>query len=310
MSSTASDAGSIASKPDSLLFSLPGELRNEIYRWILRGTHIISAPPNPRRHRSTLSDDKWRIKDRPGVSIPYSDLSILSVSKAVRDEALPMLYSESIFRIYVPFEWEEVVRLLSLEAVERMMNIELDVVLDWAIFHAANVFPAGSNLECMDRNKQVWKATLGWIGRKQIIRSTLKIRWRICLRHAKRPFLQWPNVGGSLPEWMYRTLKPLIRFRTLMLQVFIPREETCFDTVDEGLTVFGPKMEAIMEYLVPILGPCVIDNAYDHDHRCYVGTMAFHPQQHIPAILKRRAEALRAEADELELEAEMAELSM
>ena len=310
MSSTASDAGSIASKPDSLLFSLPGELRNEIYRWVLRGTHIISAVPTSRHHRSILSDDKWGIKDCPGVLIPYSDLSILSVSKAVRDEALPILYSENIFRIYVPFDWEKAVRLSSLEAVERMMNIELDVVVDWAIFHAAEVFRPGLNLECMDKNKQVWKATLGCISRTQIIRSTLKIRWRICMGNVRKWFLEWPNVGGSLPEWMYRMLKPLTRFRTLMLQVFVPREETSFNTVDEGLTVFGSKMEAIMEYLVPTLGPCVINNAYDHDHQGYVGTMAFHPQQHIPAILKRRAEALRAEADGLELEAEMAELSM
>lgn len=312
MSLTASDAGSTASKPDSLLFNLPGELRNEIYRRLLRGIYTISAPPKSIlyfRHIPLL-DDMWGIKERPGELMPYSDLSILSVSKTVRDEALPALYSESIFRIYVLFDLDETLRLSSLEAVEHMMNIELDVIVGWPVLHAAEVFRAGSDVECMNKYKQVWKATLGCISRTQIIRSTLKISWRVHTSDIRRTFQALPGVDAAMPEWMYRTLKKLIRFRTLMFKVFVPRNETFTDNTGERFVVFGSKMKAIKEDLVHTLGPCDIDNEYDHDDYGYVGTLTFHPQQHIPAILKRRAEALRTEAAGFEQKAERVELGL
>lgn len=312
MSSTASDAGPPAPTPYGRLLKLPGELRNEVYGWLLRGVSIISVKPTfslTCRCRP-FSDDLWAIKEYPGGLIPYSDLSILSVSKAIRDEVLPALYSKSFFRFYVQFDVDDMFRLWELEAVDRMMNIELGVVVRPPILNAAQLFPADSNMECMNRYKQTWKATLGCIIRTRNIRKNLHIKWCICARSMRGELLIWPKIDRAIPEWMYRTLKRLVRFRTLTLQIFIPRGETYIHNLEESSKMLRSKMEAIEYCLVDTLGPCVIDNAYDRHHDSFVGTLTFHPQQHIPTILRGRAEALRAKADGLEVEAELAERGM
>ena len=85
---------STATKQGGMLLSLPRELRDNIYRYVVNDTYLVCALPLPKYI------GMWELKVSP-------NLSILRVSKTISDEAMAVLFSESIFRIYVYFEQDQ-----------------------------------------------------------------------------------------------------------------------------------------------------------------------------------------------------------
>ena len=249
-----------------------------IYRHVVKRTYLVCAQPRP------TYNGTWNLNMSP-------NLSILCVSKTISGEAMAVFYAESIFRIYLYFEEDQTLLLSSIPTFKRMMNIELDVQLDPAV-------------QCFDFSRQMWIATLGCISRTSNLRNSLNVRWRrmfseFDLDHEP----EWSNMDVVIPEWMYRKLKSMTRFRTVVLQNFIHNIKTS----DYKPKSFLDKSEttAIRNHLTRALGPA--DSVSIPGYPQCAASLTFHPQQHMPALLRARAADLRAKADELESEAKRAE---
>ena len=279
MSLTTNVPTSTATKQGGTLLNLPRELRDMIYRHVLKRTYLVGAqlPPLCRGTRHL------------NIS---SNLSILRVSKIISDEAMAVLYAESTFRIYAYLGDDQPNRLSFMPTVERMMNIELDVKVD-------------PTFQCFDSPRRIWIATLSSISRTSNLRNNLNVRWRRIfseLNLDREP--EWWNMDLVIPDWMFRELESMTRFRTVTLQNFIQHN---VETSDQEPKSFLDKKEttAIKDHLTRALGPA--DSVLFPGYPQCAASLTFHPQQHMPALLRARAVELRAKADELELEAKRAE---
>ena len=110
------------------LFYLPQEIRDMIYRYLVKGRYLDSKP----------SKENERSRGAPGTAEDAgADLSILRVSKIVGYEASEILYSEGVFRFIIDFKCrdDEMVKDKThrLNRLAPMMN---NVVLDC---HSYNV---------------------------------------------------------------------------------------------------------------------------------------------------------------------------
>ena len=251
-----------------------------IYRHVVKGTYVVFPALRP------IWMGYWQ-------SYHSANLGILSVSKTISGEAMAVLYAESTFRIDLRFEPDQARRLSSIPAVQRMMNIELDVEVD------------PRTLEYPLSWRQIWIATLGCINCTNNIRKILNVRWR---RIYSEPNLltyqsMWSDMDVDIPEWMFRKLKSMTQVRTIVLQNFVHNIETS----DHELKSLFNKSEttAIINNLTRALGPA--DSVASPGHPQCAESLTFHPQRHMPALLKARAADLRAKADELDLEAKRAE---
>ena len=115
----------------------------------------------------------------------------------------------------------------------------------------------------------------------------------------------WSSISdySIIPNWMYPRLKSMTRFRTVVLQNFTHKIDTSDLESESFLDEF--ETSAIRHHLTRELGPA--DSVLIPRHPRCASSLTFHPQQHMPAILKARAAELRAKADELDLEAKRAE---
>ena len=285
-----------ATKQGSMLLNLPPEIRDMIYRYLVKGTYLLDVYPD-----STFS----RFQDiavnaeltGPFVKrkIIYSDLNILRVSKTISDEAMAILYSESTFRIYVQFNKDQTLRLWSTPALKRMMTIELCVNVHTRLALASHAFLTGSGLEWLKSKEEIWRSTLGCITRTNECRKSLHIRWwRFWFASDEK------DENDAIPDWMFRCLNSMTRFRNVVLQdvlyrPFVGEERNCLANEQDH------EMNAIEKHLRPALGPAV------HRRQGRAVNLTFHPQQHLTAISKAQAAGLIAKVDELELEANKTE---
>ena len=186
MSEAISVPNSTALKQGGLLFNLPPELRNEIYRYLVKGNYVLSGPP------------KLLFEVAP-VSRVRPHLNILLVSKTIRNEAMAVLYSESRFRIHINFSPDEVSRLSALEPFEHMMKVGL------------NVCVPHPSLGSEHRVQQCWKAILECIGLEKVFRKIICIRWRL-----------YTFRRNTIPKWMLQELDSLIQTQEVVLSIDIP----------------------------------------------------------------------------------------
>ena len=269
---------STVTRQGGMLLNLPRELRDMIYRHVVKRTYLVCAEPRP------IYNGTSHLNLSP-------NLSILRVSKTISGEAIAVFYAESTFRICLHFEEDQTLRLSSIPTVKRMMNIELDVQVD-------------PTVQCFDHSRPMWIATLGCISRTSNLRNSLNVRWRRIFSELNLDLEpEWSNMDAVIPDWMFRKLKSMTRFRTVVLQNFIHN----IDIFDHKPKSFLDKSEttAIRSHLTRALGPA--DSVLIPGYPQCAASLTFHPQQHMPALLKAQAADLRAKADELDLEAKRAE---
>lgn len=303
MSVVTNVAGSTAVKQGGVLFNIPRELRDEIYRYLVQG--IFLAGGQVESKSSHVEGEEYYSEV---VAPPRLNLGVLQVSKAISEEAMVVLYSESIFRIHLLFMKDKANLLPPQKAVARMENIELNVGLAIQIGDEGYGPSTGSSSGFKKNMKQIWKATLDRINLTDTTHNTLSIKFR-----------HWTfNIEKELPQWMYRRLKALTRFRTVIVELSPELQHRTIDGArctgtnkSEGtLKDLESKIQAVKNYLESTWGPAVVGHLHDPGHLYYARTLKFHPQRHMPAILKGRAKVLRAEAHRLELEADRAEVGV
>ena len=280
-----------------MLFVLPRKLRDQIYRYLVKGTYDVRGQPEWALSEGinlvVLRKEPALFYD-PDEQSPYID--ILGVSKVIREEAMALQYSESTFRIN--FDRLNATWHRSEDRVGRMMNIELEAnILDG--FEAAIYTPDAPS---------AWEAFLGRISRTDTIRNTLRITWR----------LYTPKIEKALPAWLYQPCTSMTGFRTVIVKV--EPKDLCvscgwlyLDEVEDQFKGLDTRMELIKTHLERALGPAVANGIQgsgdDSGDGLHPRTLTFHPQKHMSTILRGQAKALREYADKLDLEAGRVEAS-
>lgn len=256
MSVAISAPNSTASQRGGKLFDLPPELRDQIYRYIVKGTYVDpgcqhSLPTTIKGHRS-------------------ANFGIVFASKAISDETLALLYSESTFLIRLQPTEKEPEGVPPKRVSQRMMNIELDVT------------PRDDTT--LNTKKNIWKETLRCVNRTNTIRNTLRIRCRPCPS----------DISNPVPEWMYRGLQSLTRFRTVIVElprdVYFRSENYPRIESEHILEELEHRMEAIEGHLKHAFGPAAIKPRYGCGYRWQARTLTFHPQAH---HLSKKSRVLR-----------------
>ena len=207
---------------------------------------------------------------------------------------MAVLYSESKFEVEFRFREEEAIWFSSRIALDHVRNIQINTISHMNGF-VVDTLPPGPCSKYLNDKQQVWKVFLSCLSRTNTVRNTFGIKCSVFF-----------GSGEPIPEWVYQCLKMLGRFRTVFVEL---ENDSSHKMPGFKGTYVDPKpmMEAMEKYLEHTLGPGVVNCTYDSDHHWKTLTLTFHPQQHMPAILRARAETLRAEADVLDQEANEAE---
>lgn len=279
-------------KQGGMLFILPRELRDEIYRHLVKGIYHVGD--------TTPSQELGRMVE------PEERLVILRVSKIIGDEAETILYSESTFRIDAGFKWDEAYVPPPHEALDRMMNMALIMSVGMHIQYADFGLSEDVYLQYLTILRRARRATMNRIIHTNTIRNILYVKCR----------LYTPDVKQGLPGWIYARLRELTRFRTVVLELSPELQTRVIDGTrysrtdggEDAVNELDRKVKDISYCLKDLLGPAVLGHVHDPGHEDYTKTLTFHPQKHMPATLRRRAASLRAEAARLDREADRAEV--
>ncbi|KAM0797653.1 hypothetical protein BDR22DRAFT_824094 [Usnea florida] len=231
------------------LFTLPREVRDEIYRFVFRKRYImyITRPG---------SDD-------PVPSTGKHELAILQVSKAINHEASDILYADSVFRFSMNFNLFKVSSAPA-HLANRMTNVELDL--------------KSYSHYCEHTDSTFYAATAGFAN-TNIRRNHLHIRFFECR----------PLVVTRLLTHLSKALNACISFRTVHVEVVSVcprylegREELFMDLFGffgdpqkiqkETTITIGQQ---ILDILTPTLGPA--ETTVRGDVNCYI----WHPQDYL-----------------------------
>ena len=235
------------------LFTLPREVRDEIYRLVIRKRYIIYIT-------------------RPGSGDAFPsrgkhEFAILQVSKAINHEVSEILYAESVFRLSMDFcSFKH--SFVPAHLYNRMTNAELD-------FHGLSYGPPFVSFYgfCENAKALLDAATAGFDG-TDIRRNHLHIRFFDCC----------PGVVTRLSSHLSKASNAFIGFRTVLIQVvsisarYLRRlrnmdlQESFGDVQKETTITIGQQ---ILDLLTPTLGPAEV--AVPGDVSCYI----LHPQDHL-----------------------------
>ncbi|CAF9929213.1 hypothetical protein IMSHALPRED_007857 [Imshaugia aleurites] len=185
------------SKHGGALLTLPRQIRDEIYRLLVKGRYLVHRQSNTEPGVSFL---------KGGTEFDEPDLVILQISRLISSEAQDVLYSESIFRYIIPTYLGAALR-PQIEAVNRMKKIEVHInpEYDYGFEKEARTLiqiPRGASIETIFDD----------FAGMETLRESLHINsyWRL-------------DYIGSLGTSPLPALSALNGFRTIAIKI-IPRK--------------------------------------------------------------------------------------
>ena len=211
------------------LFLPPREIRDEIYRLLVKGRYLADKPLNQDGWYNTDDDiDTKDIDDGP-------DFSILRVSKILSHEAGEILYSDSVFRFVIDFNHprddEKVHEKLHhlKKAAPMMMNIVLDI--DRYFIDLAEWGYARGRIDWAKMLERSFGPTIDLFGDLNIERHSLHLRfWKSTVFLGYRTplfaqiFLNVFNRRSTLFEAICQRLKPLVGFHVATVEIMLERD--------------------------------------------------------------------------------------
>lgn len=260
VSSTASTIATDNPGLGSLGF-LPREIRDEIYRYLVKGIYYLWNPrkPNIRSWRPLIKSDPEAL-----------DPTILQVSKAINKEALVVQCSEGTLHCLSDIYVKDVD--IPQVSIDRMMNIELEV--------SAETIASLYGLMAIDsRPTRKWKNMIRKLSASNLIRKTIRIIYPARIS----PLAQ--EEGRKL----LRDLGALTRFHTVIVEVY---SVFCYA---DGIKVrradglrdedIDSAAKATMKDLESVLGPATFSRAKTPfglpDYLRHAACLRFHPHEHL-----------------------------
>ncbi|KAL9132188.1 MAG: hypothetical protein Q9175_006576 [Cornicularia normoerica] len=239
------------------LFTFPREVRDEIYRLVVRKHYIIYITQGTNDIITPRKNEH--------------DSAILQVSKAVSDEASDTLYSESVFRFSIDFSAHGIF-CVPTQLTNRMKNVEFDF-RGLSALHSL-LFPLYSFPTYHDHINTICHAAIADFTGTNIARNHLRIRLFAC----------GPGMSGTLSGHIFERLKTLIGFCTVILEV-IPLRVSLramgwpMGYQQEfwrlGKIEMNQIRQEILNILGPELGPAKKDQLGD------AGCLVFQPREHM-----------------------------
>ena len=273
-------ASPIETKPSTTsktgFLNLPREIRDEIYRLLVKGDYIAAGQPPSGQSKSN---------DYRTTATTSLKLAIFRVSKPLNEEAMDIFYPESTFNFNMyqgSIQGRGTTALFaSREAIYRMMNIDINIDVD-----DLEVYLDGTGLDSLfalyEERLRIWKSLMRSITCAESRRNTIRIRCRSCSS----------DITTKMPRWMYASLGRLRQFRAVVVALSPP---LIVETNDKGtshgtdqsaehLETLESEMGAIKDCLQRTLGPAVTGHKHHPGHQQYATTLEFHPQEYLSKI--------------------------
>ena len=271
------------SKNGGALFILPREIRDDIYRFFVKGRHTVYRPLENEDGGAFTFKIGSRARDKP-------DLVILQISRAINREAQEILYSESVFRYPVDFNASKALQPPT-HLVRRMKKVKM--LLSYLTSESDRDIYQDTHPSYKRRMAAICEATIENFTGAQTLRNTFHIQFV-----AFKPDMIKPLSRHILPR-----LKDLTGFRTVQVDVCLEKQyetrmqwEWSKNMGSEGETTAMVEQirQAIRDAMEPTLGPAtdIIDDFWI--------CVKFHPRQHVPSLLRAQAQKILMDADRLE----------
>ena len=286
-------------QPLGNLSLLPREIRDEIYRQVLSKMHqafyscsLVESVIHVQPDRCTLSLLKG---ERGGKT--KSGLSILRLSKAIQDEAMPLMYSEVIFffSYYInPFPPR---RTFGIDITTRMTNIVVsyDIALE---------------LEKTPDATMVWNVSMGHVsgrpGDLALFQGASIKRNSILIDLSLRELSSHATKITRLP--LFEAVKRFTGFKTVGVRITAvfprrtPARGSSETATNKSLDVarweklyagLEPLLMAMSEALEPTLGKSSPVSEHGSEDLARVQRhITFHPQDHLAAMSKAKTEEM------------------
>ena len=222
-------------------YSLPLEIRNEIYRYLVKRRYSF----------------KYYNKVEIELGAENPDFAIFSVSKAAYDEATSVFYSESVFNFYADLTCASIDYPVG-AVLERMMNIELEL---WCYLWF------GYDYDAHEYGAAQLESKVRKLKGRDTLRDTLQVKF-IETEPYEPKKLGWCE---SVLACYLKELVDLVGFRTVVIEV-----EFADDTSEEKLNAaeWRHLSEAIEEIFVSTMGPATVSRV---DPDIY---LEFHPLEY------------------------------
>ena len=279
--------------PQKGFLSLPREIRDEVYRLVVRGDYIAAGQP-PLGQSKSKSKSKSKPKDCRTTATTSLKLAILRVSKSINQEATDIFYQESTFHFNMYHGSAEgsdtTVLFASRDAIYRMMNIDIDIEMDDLEFYLDST-RLDTLFALHEERRQIWITLMRSITRGETRRKTVCVRCRSCSS----------DITTKMPKWCYAGLGRLSQFRTVAVVLSPPLIDELSDQGTshgteqsaEHLETLETSMKLIKDCLRLTLGPAVAGHKHNPGHLQYASTLEFHPQEHLSRILSAEATSLK-----------------
>ena len=302
------------------LFLLPREIRDEIYRLLVKGRYLADKPLNYSYGGGTTNYGKSngeKINDENKDNIDGEeilsenegpDFSIFRVSKFLSDEAREILYSDSVFRFTIDWNFPignekahgKLHRLKKVASL--MMNVVLDV--ECPFFDNAEWFYSRECTKYSETLEQSISLTMDLFGDVDIKRHSLHLRFL----ETSTDFTLWntsfslSNRGSTVFGTVCQRLKTLLSFHVATVEVILTREllglsahHGLDDTEQSRIArkLVSRVTHTIREQLEPAFGPAIStfkpnarnmptseENLLRHNDVDLVGFLEFHPGKH------------------------------
>ena len=248
----------------------PAELRNMIYRYLVRKTYLVYWPLWKERNSSGLDTD---------LPLPKAlvDFPIFQVSKTTRKEALALLYAESTFRYWIDrtrkcYHYRDVCP--GEEILDMVQNIEIHVSVPNLLSDVPSLVTVQTCEEIADK-----------LNESSILRNSLLIRFYDC---------DAPAFNDNILP-LFRTLAKLTKFKKVAVEVCggahrpkanqnIPLAKVRTMIQPGILSQITAECDCTKENVVnamePVLGPVMEEGEVkDAQNVCYARYLKFYPQK-------------------------------
>ena len=293
-------------QPLGNLSLLPREIRDEIYRQVLSKMHqafyscsLVESVVHVQPDRCTLSLIKG---ERGGRT--KSGLSILRLSKAIKDEAMPLLYSAVIFLFsyYInPFPPR---RTFDVDITTRMTNIVVSYDIPSELEKTPDATMVGNVPMGLPMGHVAGRpGDLAFFQGASITRKSILVNLRLCEL--------WTHATDMTHLPLLEAVKQFTGFKTVIVRItaVIPRktpargssEAATNKSLDVGrweklYAGLEPLLIAMSEALEPTLGNSSPISEHGSEDLARVQRhITFHPQNHLAAISKAKIEEMNTQ---------------
>ena len=257
-----------------LLGKLPREIRDEIYRHLVKVSHQFLRP-----YTDGIPTDgplEKEIKQRK------LDTTILRLSKAIKHEAMTMYLSESTFVGHI--DTVKCVGILSKPQLDRIKKIELYVVVG-----SSEVYRVAGFLQAYFDRRYGWRTMMKKVCVTDRIRKSILVAFKIICS----------PICTTLSEDMLQNLRLLVNYRTVVISLTpVPRCTDSPNSSDSRMQELETYTEDVKHSLKPTLGTATtsLTSELKIDRQIiWTSRLEFHPQDFIAKKLNDNAKSLALE---------------